>query len=82
MTNTEEHYAIKHTEQAAYQIDVLREIRNEINTPILLDRIAIAALQGMFASNPDEFWVGEKNMAKTCEGSYLWAKYMMEARNK
>lgn len=70
-----EHYA----NQAC---DILREIRNEINTPELRDRLAMASMQGLFSASFDEFWVvNPESRAKTAKHAYEWADAMLKARS-
>jgi len=63
------------------QIDVLREIRNEINTPELRDRIAMKVMQG--GMDRRMFWATDvPKMIATARMAYEWADAMLEVRNK
>lgn len=76
-------YGRVHLKNQQEQIEVLREVRNEINTPELRDRIAIAVLGGVMSSpeskmlflteNPETRRVVTKN-------AYKWADAMLAAR--
>lgn len=51
--------------------------------PTLRDQFAMAALQGVFSGNSDEFWVDVSlDVLKTTSQAYKWADKMMEERNK
>jgi hypothetical protein len=47
----------------------------------LRDEFAMAAMQGLFAGNSDEFWVDvSREDLKTHTHAYKWADRMLEAR--
>lgn len=57
------------------QIQILEPVRT------LRDEFAMAAMQGLFAGNSDEFWVDvSREDLKTHTHAYKWADRMLEAR--
>ena len=57
----------------AYTLDTL---------PSLRDRFAMAAMQGLFSSSYDEFWIGICPETKTAQQAYKWADAMLKARDE
>lgn len=80
------HYMERTANIQEEQTNVLREIRNEINTPELRDRLAMEVL-GAFISCGDmriELAMNIPTPAtkELCVISYRWADAMLEARKK
>lgn len=71
-----DHYEQLNALQRQEQLDVLREIRNEINLPSLRDQIAIAAMQAYIALEPD---CGQNGIA---HDAYMMADYMIKWSKK
>jgi hypothetical protein len=59
-----------------------REIRNEINTPVLRDRLAMAVLAGFVTCDASgtTFWSTGPQMEDAAKTAYAWADVMLKAR--
>lgn len=74
-----------HLNNQKEQTDVFREIRNEINTPELRDRIAIAVLGGVMSSPEAKMLFLAENPETrrvVTQNAYKWADAMLAARKK